>query len=45
MEKETLKKIFNFLEKNDNRNVPFTWKLLNNEPLTEKDLNIEGIWI
>jgi hypothetical protein len=42
MEKETLKKIFNFLEKNDNRNVPFTWKLLNNEPLTEKDLNIKG---
>jgi hypothetical protein len=42
MEKETLKKIFDFIKKNDNRNVPFIWKLLNNEPLTEKDLNIEG---
>jgi hypothetical protein len=37
MNKETLKNIFNFLEKNDNRNIPFTWKLLNNEPITEKD--------
>jgi hypothetical protein len=42
MEKETLKKIFNFLEKNDNRNVPFIWKLLNNEPFTEEELNIKG---
>ena len=37
MEKEALKNIFNFLEENDNRNIPFTWKLLNNEPITEKD--------
>ena len=42
MEKETLKNIFNFLEKNDNKNKPFKWKLLNNEPLTEEDLDIRG---
>lgn len=42
MEKETLKKIFDFIKKNDNRNVPFIWKLLNNEPFTEEELNIKG---
>jgi hypothetical protein len=43
MEKETLKNIFNFIEENDNRNVPFIWKLLNNQPFTEKDdLNVKG---
>ena len=42
MEKETLKKIFEFLEENDNRKTPFLWKWVNNIPLTEKDLNIEG---
>ena len=42
MEKETLKKIFNFIKKNDNRNVPFIWKLLNNEPLTKEELTIKG---
>jgi hypothetical protein len=42
MEKETLKNIFDFLEENDNRKTPFLWKWVNNIPLTEKDLNIEG---
>ena len=42
MEKETLKKIFEFLEENGEHNAPLMWKLQNNIPLTEKDLNIEG---
>ena len=37
MEKETLKNIFDFLEKNDNKRKPFMWKLKNNIPITEKD--------
>jgi hypothetical protein len=40
MEKEALKNIIDFLEKNDNKNKPFKWKLLNNEPLTEDELII-----
>jgi hypothetical protein len=42
MEKETLKNIFNFLEENERHQTPFLWKWVNNIPLTEKDLNIEG---
>jgi hypothetical protein len=42
MEKETLKKIFTFLEENERHQTPFLWKWVNNIPLTEKDLNIEG---
>jgi hypothetical protein len=42
MEKETLKKIFTFLEENERHQTPFMWKWVNNIPLTEKDLNIEG---
>ena len=42
MEKKTLKRIFEFLEEKENHNVPFLWKHINGEPLTEKDLNIEG---
>jgi hypothetical protein len=42
MKKETLKKIFNFLEENERHQTPFLWKWVNNIPLTEKDLNIEG---
>ena len=42
MEKETLKNIFNFLEKEDNKNAPFLWKLQNNIPLTKEQLNIDG---
>ena len=42
MEKEILKKIFDFIKTKDNRNIPFTWKLLNNEPFTEDDLIVNG---
>jgi hypothetical protein len=42
MKKETLKKIFEFLKENENHNAPSLWKLLNNEPLTEDELTIEG---
>jgi len=41
MEKETLKSIMHFLEKEDNKSS-FKWKLLNNEPLTEEDLDVKG---
>jgi hypothetical protein len=41
MEKETIKKIFDFLEDNEGKRS-FLWKLLNNEPLTEDDLHIKG---
>ena len=43
MEIEVLKRIFEFLEEKEGHNAPFKWKLVNNEPLTEEDLNIEGI--
>ncbi len=42
MEKETLKNIFYFLEEKEAHKTPFLWKWLNNEPLTEEDLNIKG---
>ena len=42
MEKETLKKIFDFIKTKDNRNIPFMWKLKNNEPITEDDLIVNG---
>ena len=42
MEKETLKKIFNFLEKKDNRNTPLRWKWSNGFPFTEDDLHVKG---
>ena len=38
MEKETLKKILDFLKQNENRDIPIAWKLVNNEPLREKEL-------
>jgi hypothetical protein len=41
MEKETLKKIFTFLEEEENKDKPFMWKLANNE-LTKEELNIKG---
>ena len=41
MEKETLKKIFTFLEEEENKDTPFMWKLANNE-LTKEELNIKG---
>jgi len=42
MEKETLKKIFDFIKTKDNRNIPIAWKLKNNEPITEDDLIVNG---
>ena len=42
MEKEALKNIFEFIERKDNRKTPFVWKLINNEPFTEDELNIKG---
>jgi hypothetical protein len=42
MEKEALKRIFEFLEDKGGHNAPFMWKLINNEPLTKEDLNIKG---
>ncbi len=42
MEKETLKRIFDFLEKKENKNPPFKWKLIFNEPLTKEELTIDG---
>ena len=42
MKKETLKRIFEFLEDKEGHNVPVIWKLINNIPFTKKELNIEG---
>jgi hypothetical protein len=42
MEKEQLKRIFEFLEDNEGHNAPFKWKLVNNEPIAKEDLNIKG---
>ena len=42
MEKDTIRSIFKFLENEDNRKTPIVWKLINNEPLTDDELNIEG---
>ena len=42
MEKEALKRIFEFLEEKEEHNPPFLWKWKNEIPLTEKDLDIEG---
>jgi len=41
MEKEAIKNILDFLEKEDNKNKPFKWKLVNNEPLTDDELIID----
>ena len=42
MKKETLKRIFDFLEEKGEHNAPVKWKLINNIPLTEDDLNVKG---
>ena len=42
MEKAQLKRIFEFLEDKEEQNPPFMWKHMNDMPLTEKDLTIEG---
>ena len=41
MEKETIKKIFDFLEDNEGKRS-FLWKLVNDEPLKDEELNIKG---
>jgi hypothetical protein len=41
MKKETLKKIFNFLEKEENIKIPFKVKLLNNYSLTDEELIVK----
>ena len=42
MEKEALKRIFDFLEEKGEHNAPFRWKILNNKPITKEDLKIGG---
>ena len=42
MKKETLKRIFDFLEEKGEHRAPVKWKLINNIPLTEEDLNVKG---
>ncbi len=42
MEKEQLKRIFEFLEEKGEHNAPFQWKLLNNKPITKEDLKVGG---
>ena len=42
MEKEALKRIFQFLEEKGEHNAPFKWKFENDIPLTEGDLNVKG---
>ena len=42
MEKETLKRIFDFLEEKGENRAPFKWKILNNEPITKEDLKVGG---
>jgi len=42
MQKEQLKRIFDFLEDKEQQNPPLKWKLINNIPLTEEELNVKG---
>jgi hypothetical protein len=42
MEKEKLKKIFEFIEEKEGHKFPIIWKLINNIPFTKEELNIEG---
>jgi len=42
MKKEALKRIFEFLEEKGEHNAPLLWKLGNNIPIKEKDLDFEG---
>ena len=42
MEKEALKRIFEFFEENEEHNAPLKWKLINNIPLRKEELNIYG---
>ena len=42
MHNNILKRIFDFLEEKGEHNAPVKWKLINNIPLTEGDLNVKG---
>ena len=42
MEKEVIKRIFNFLEAKEELKQPLVWKLKTNMPLTKEDLKING---
>ena len=42
MEKEVLKRIFEFLEEKEEHKAPFIWKHINDIPLTKEELNIKG---
>ena len=42
MKIEQLKRIFDFLEEKGEHRAPVKWKLINNIPLTEGDLNVKG---
>ena len=46
MEKEALKRIFDFFEKNEGKNHKqkgsLRWKIIFNEPITEEELNFKG---
>ena len=42
MEKEKIKRIFEFLKAKENLNQPLVWKLKTNMPLRKEDLEING---
>jgi hypothetical protein len=42
MIKETIRSIFKFLEKEENRSTPIFWKIVNNEPIEQDDLIVNG---
>ena len=42
MKKETLKRIFQFLEEKEEHSAPLLWKHKNNMPITKEDLNVKG---
>ena len=42
MEKETIRSIFKFLEKEEKRSTPIVWKIVNNEPIEQDDLIVNG---
>jgi hypothetical protein len=42
MIKETIRSIFKFLENEENRKTPIVWKIVNNEPIEQDDLIVNG---
>ena len=42
MKNKTLKNIFEFLKKTEDKTIPFIWKFYTKQPLTEDDLYIDG---